>query len=439
MLIYQCSGCSMIITVSKPLTSPRCGKCNGWLARICQTPNAVSYLEGLGGRQKLRQMDTVGSALPSRQVYQKPSVTADPSGKKNINGEGPLNSGRIQSASIPSSLPVNSPPQILKETMQNTSQRQEETTPKTGSPTLQDLPGIMTYLELSLAEIKRNILNLRDGKSFQGMPGPQDPWAAKWRGILSRYPRILIIGAQGTGKSCLAYYLTEILHSRSRCYVYRLPEEGISLIPSWLGVIQNLEEVPPGSIVLIDESYLTLFSRESSSRQNKNIVKIINLARQKKLGFIFVAHEARHIDKNLLSCIDTLVIKKPGPLQVGLDRSLLKPFLLKAQNAFQDKNEAISWKTSYVGFASSGFEGMLENLKASFWSEKLSHIFASGKMGGEARPAQELSRKEKKKRAKTLHDEYGYSYADIGLELGVGKTTAYRWVNEKPQSGTRER
>ena len=230
--------------------------------------------------------------------------------------------------------------------------------------------------------------------------------------------------------------LIEALHGRSLCYVYRLPEEGISLLPSWLGVIKNIEEAPSGSIILIDESYLALFSRDSSSRQNKHMVKILNLARQKNLGFIFVAHEARHIDKNILSCIDTLVIKKPAPLQIGLDRLILKPYLIKAQSVFEGKRQAASNKTSYIGFSSSSFEGVLENPKASFWSEKLSHVFAAGDMGKEIRPAGELSKKEKKEKAKILYNEHGYSYGRIAIELGVGKTTAYRWINDKFKNGT---
>ena len=264
-----------------------------------------------------------------------------------------------------------------------------------------------------------------------------DPTALKWLKILSDHPRILILGAQGTGKSCLAFYLVEILRQRGRCYVYRLPEEGKSLIPVWLGICHELADVPPGCIVLVDEAYLPFFSRESQSKPNRQIAKIINLARQKEIGLIFVAHESRHLDKNILSGIDTLIIKKPAPLQVALDRSFLKPYLLKAERIFQGKSDISAKSSSYICFSPRGFEGRLENPKPSFWSEKLSHIFASGYRGEVERPARGLTKEEKKKRARKLRDTYGYSYGDVAKDTGVGKTTAYRWLNERGESGTK--
>jgi hypothetical protein len=263
-----------------------------------------------------------------------------------------------------------------------------------------------------------------------------DPPASQWLRILSTYPRILILGSQGTGKSSLGFWLLEIMRDRALCYVYRFPEEKKSLIPEWMGILQELTDAPPGSITLVDEAHLAFFSRDSQKRANKEVTKIINLARQKEIGLIFVAHESGHLEKNILSGIDTLVMKKPAPLQVGLDRSFLRPYLLKAQRLFQGKSDAFVKSFSYVCFSPSGFEGVLENPTPSFWSEKLSHVFASGQLGTQERPARELSKEEKKERAKKLHDDYGYSYGDIGKQLGMGKTTAYRWLNEDDGSGT---
>ncbi len=257
-----------------------------------------------------------------------------------------------------------------------------------------------------------------------------------WLKILSRYPVILILGAKGIGKSCLAFWLLEIMRYRGPCYVYRLPEKGKRLIPPWLGILQEIDDAPAGSTVLVDEAYLSFFSRDSQSRANKEITSIVNLSRQKKLTLIFVAHESRHLEKNILSGIDTLILKKPAPLQIALDRSFLKPYLLKVQKAFEGKNEAAYKSLSYVCFSPSGFEGTLENGKATFWSEELSHVFASGQQGRIEKPAKELSREEKKKRAQKLHDFYHHSYGEISKELGAAKTTVYRWVNENNESGT---
>ncbi len=287
------------------------------------------------------------------------------------------------------------------------------------------------FWEGVIAKMDKLVLLWRSKRSIS-----EDPKALRWLRVLCEHPRILILGAQGTGKSCTAFWLLEIMRYRGRCYVYRLPEEGRSLIPPWIGILQELADTPPGSIILIDEAHLICPSRESQTRANREIARFMSLARQKDITLIFVAQESRHVEKNITSGINALVLKKPAPLQAELDRSFLRGYLLKARHVFRGKSDAASKSFSYICFSPSGFEGVLENAKPSFWTEKLSHIFALGHLGKIERPAQQLSNEEKKKRARKLRDYYGYSYGEIAKEIGMGKATVYRWLKENAEGET---
>jgi len=459
MIVYRCSSCRRIFQVPSPLTLCKCGACGGWLTFFTKRddPCPISVTETKNNEPRgydavLRIAKTLcyiwgtgGDVNLLRKYIRRENVDR----KDLFHGIFPwIAAGIIGDSEHPEQLKrFFSPPDLLggiqpqtgrEQKLRNMVQRKKEQRPYKEP---EYLPEISADKELNsnLEQLKELIRKWEHTKANPEQPdseapnvlkGTEDPRAFEWRRILSSYPRILILGGQGTGKSCLAYYLVEILRERGRCYVYRLPEEGISLIPEWLGICQEIADVPPGSLVLIDEAHLAFFSRESQSRANREIAKIINLARQKEMALIFVAHESRHLDKNILSGIDTLIIKRPAPLQVALDRSFLKPYLLKAERIFRAKSDISARMTSYISFSPGGFEGQLENPKPSFWSEKLSHIFASGYMGGEQRPARELTKEEKRKRAKQLHDDYGYSYGDIAKDLGLGKTTVYRWLNE---------
>ena len=86
MIAYRCSSCSSFDTASRPIASNRCRRCGGWLARIDQTPDPISYVDGLGSRGRIKQMDRVVPIPPLGQIHQKPDVGTETRKEDRIKG-----------------------------------------------------------------------------------------------------------------------------------------------------------------------------------------------------------------------------------------------------------------------------------------------------------------------------------------------------------------
>jgi len=141
--------------------------------------------------------------------------------------------------------------------------------------------------------------------------------------------------------------------------VVGLPEKARKILPDWIGSIPALEDAPPDSIILIDESYLSLHARSSSSQHARDSSNLINLSRQRGQTLIFVSQEARQIDKNIASSANAVIIKNPGILQIDFERVQFRKLLAEATKMFaaidKDKN-----KWSYVYAPEASFAGMME-------------------------------------------------------------------------------
>ncbi len=205
-MIYKCNGCSRIINASESAALPRCGRCGGWLVEISEKLNLPSYLAAFGRRQALEKTDGVGPRPPSRGIYQKPGAPTHRSRTIKIGEGNVLHPPGKQSFPVPSSMRISRLSRVVKRSVEATNQRGKEPTPTVGLPSSQELSALFASMQNDVDKINRNTRILMAMTFPAGTPIPQDPWAVKWRAILSRYPRILIIGAQGTGKSCLAYY-----------------------------------------------------------------------------------------------------------------------------------------------------------------------------------------------------------------------------------------
>lgn len=178
----------------------------------------------------------------------------------------------------------------------------------------------------------------------------------------------LVFGKRGSGKSSLGFRLLENIHSRTqrKCYVLGINQE---IMPKWINSISSMDEVPNNSLVLVDEGAVAFGSRNSMSSKNKELSKILAIARHKNLSIIFITQNTGMLDKNILKLADILLIKEGSLLQLEMERSEIKKFYEKARNAFGDlKGE----KRKYAYVLDNDFEGVISHSLPSFWSENIS-------------------------------------------------------------------
>jgi hypothetical protein len=185
---------------------------------------------------------------------------------------------------------------------------------------------------------------------------------------LSKSSKIMLIfGKRGSGKSALGFRILENTRVRSSrpCYVLGVEQ---SKVPSWVESIDSIETAHTGGVVLIDEGAIAFGARESMSKRNRELVRIMAIARHKDLSLIFITQNTGLIDKNILKLVDTLLIKEGSLLQLEMERSEIRSFYAKTKSLFEKAKLPIA--QAYI--IDEQFEGMLSFKLPSFWSEGLS-------------------------------------------------------------------
>lgn len=190
---------------------------------------------------------------------------------------------------------------------------------------------------------------------------------------------ILIIGGRDQGKSALGHNICETFYKEQHIPIYvisppKLHDKLRRLLPEWIAVIDNIEEAPENSIILVDEAAIKHHSHQWRKKDTETMDSIISLSRQRKQTIIFITHTMRKFAVTLLLDIDVLLCKKPSLLHSKLERSEVRHLIDKVAKEFDKLPHKKVKKNTYV--ISDSFNGFIQNDLPSFWSEQLSEAYA---------------------------------------------------------------
>ncbi len=180
---------------------------------------------------------------------------------------------------------------------------------------------------------------------------------------------ILINGKRGSGKTALGMKFLELFRRKSKRKVYAMGFENAKL-PFTIKKADKIEDISNNSVVLIDEGAILFGSRDSMKQVNKQLGKLMTVARHKNLSLILIAQNSAMIDLNVLRLADTIVLKEPSLLQAQFERKAIKDMYEKVAPHFKDVDAK-----SHFYIMDDEFEGLMKFGLPEFWNEKISKSF----------------------------------------------------------------
>ena len=276
---------------------------------------------------------------------------------------------------------------------------------------------------------------------------PPPPLDQELADLISHPSVVLITGHRDSGKTALAIRLLELLQAQAAPWIVGLPAKAARLLPEGFGLTDDPWEVPNNAVLYVPEAYRLFGARSSQSQQGRQVSDLVNLSRHRRQTLIFDVQNAAHVDRAIVSEVDVVLAKQPGPFHEGFERRQLSGVQDAARAAFAQLTGLRLKQAIWVVAPNRGIAGHLRmNLLPSCWRDALSRAFANARppsaSGGSSaagtrrsalRVGKRTSPPELARRAKELRAAE-YTFGQIAKALGISRTHANR-LAKKPDGG----
>ena len=246
----------------------------------------------------------------------------------------------------------------------------------------------------------------------------------------------VVTGKRGSGKSSTGAKLGEYMHAvfDTPFYWLGIPEWAQELLPSWVKIVDSLEQCPNNCFILIDEAGLSFLSLHFADKRNVHLRQQLMLCRQKNWTVVFCIQSSRDIDESIMRQSNWTIFREPGLNAANSERSDIRVQAIKASQFFKQVQKEERLHLAYV--FDENFEGVIRCSLPSFWSEELSNAYGylgpsdiSGQNGSQRIYRSMHGNKPRLSNASVSDEEIselqrkGYGYERIAKTLGC---TVYR-------------
>jgi len=203
-----------------------------------------------------------------------------------------------------------------------------------------------------------------------GQQGADQEWLDRLPGTVG-----LITGKKGSGKSSMGAKLGEFMQATKGFPFFWLaiPAWVQDFLPSWVRIVDRLEQIPNNSFVLIDEAGLSYLSLHFADKRNIYLRQQLMLCRQKNWVVVFCVQSSRDADEAILRALNWAVFKEPGLNTASTERTEIRGKALLASQAFKQIPKEDRLHLAYV--FDENFEGFIQCSLPSFWCEELSNAY----------------------------------------------------------------